>query len=153
MYGLVRDDGCDLLALEPHLVGREHRLGVARHRRHPREVVAREELTGDDGDHAVHRGRGRRVDAPDARVRDRRAQDRHVQHARQHVVVQIVALSCGEAVVVDALHRVADAPDLGRGGGVGLTGFLHCSHADAPAVAAAAVVSAAAARMALTMFM
>ena len=38
--GIGRDDRRDLLALEPHLVGGEHRLGVARQRRHPREVVA-----------------------------------------------------------------------------------------------------------------
>ncbi|CAB4880761.1 unannotated protein [freshwater metagenome] len=41
------DDVGDLLALEPHLVGGEHRLGVVRQGRHPREVVTEERRTGD----------------------------------------------------------------------------------------------------------
>ena len=54
----------------------------------------------------------------DARVRDRRTQDRHVQHARQRDVVEEVALALDEAVVLVAADAVADAADLGRGGGL-----------------------------------
>ena len=46
------------------------------------------------------------------RVRHRRAQDRHVQHAGQHVVVEEVALAGDEPVVLVAAYRVADAADL-----------------------------------------
>ena len=53
--GIGRDDGRNLLALEADLVGGEHGLGVARHRRHPGEVVLREQFAGDDGDDAVER--------------------------------------------------------------------------------------------------
>ena len=65
------DDCRDFLALESHFVGREHRLRVTRQGRHPREVVLREQLTGDHRDDSVERGRRRRVDALDARVRHR----------------------------------------------------------------------------------
>ncbi len=54
------------------------------------------------------RGRRGRVDAPDPRVRHRRAQDRHVQHPGQGVVVEVVALPGDEAVVL------ADAGPSGR---------------------------------------
>ena len=46
----------------------------------------------------------------------RRAQDRHVQHAGQHDVVEEVALALDEAGVLVAADAVADAADLGRGG-------------------------------------
>ena len=46
------DDAGDLLALEADLVGGQHRLGVAGQGRHPRQVVGRQRLAGDDGDDA-----------------------------------------------------------------------------------------------------
>ena len=62
--GGLRDDAGDLLALVADLVGREHRLRVARERRHPGEVVLREQLARDDRDDT------RRAPAP-ARGRSR----------------------------------------------------------------------------------
>ena len=142
--GIGGDDGGDLLALVAHLVGDEHRLRVARQRRHPRQAVLRHEVAGDDRDDAVERGGGRRVDAVDARVRDRSAQDRHVQHAGQRDVVEVVALALDETPVLVALHAVADPADLGGRVGRRVVGR---GHALAPAFDAAAVCTA------LTMFM
>ncbi len=144
--GVLGDHRRDLLALEPHLVGDEHRLGVVAHRRHPGEVVLRHQLAGHDGDHAGERLSARGVDRVELRVRVGAAQDRHVEHAGQLHVVDVVALAPDEAVVFDAADAVAQSADLF---GVG--------HRFVPpqalAGAAAAARSAAAAWIALTMFM
>ena len=80
---VVGDDERDLLALEADLVGRQHRLGVARQRRHPGQAQRLEVLAGDDSvDLRVLQRRGG-VDRDDPRVGERAAQDRAVQHARQ----------------------------------------------------------------------
>ena len=76
------------------------------------------------------------------------AQDRHVQHAGQGVVVEVVALPGDEAVVLEPLDRMADAADLGRGRGLRLGG----GHDATPAVSGSRL-TAAAARIAFTMFM
>ena len=104
-----RDHGRDLLALEPHLVGHEHGLRVARHRRHPREVVLRHQLAGDDRDHALERLRPRGVDPVQLRVGVRAPQDRHVQHPREMHVVDEGARPADEAVVLHPPDAVADA--------------------------------------------
>src|SRR5262249_47814309 len=62
------------------------------------------------GQHQVHAG-----DVPclaggdrlDPGVRERAAQDLHVQHARQHDVVGVVALAADEPAVLDALSACA----------------------------------------------
>ena len=54
---VLRDHGGDLLALEADLVRREHGLGVAGERRHPRQVVLRHQLAGHDR-HDPGQGRG-----------------------------------------------------------------------------------------------
>ena len=116
--GVGGDHRRDLLALEAHLVGREHGLRVARQRRHPGEVVGFEVLAGDDGDDARDLLRGARVDPLDLRVRQRAAQQRHVEHARQVDVLDEVAVAPDQAVVLDPLAAVADSVD-------GLLGGCH----------------------------
>ncbi len=109
--GVVGDDAGDLLALEAHLVGRQHRLGVVGKGRHPREVVLGGHLPGD---HEVH-PRGHPcpggVDGPDSGVGNRAAQYLHVQHPRQLEVVEIVALAPDEPGVLHPLAPGAEAPD------------------------------------------
>jgi hypothetical protein len=100
---LGHDEG-DLLALEAHLVGGQHRLGVLRHRRHPREVQPGQVGAGDHGaDLGVRDGR-RRVDRQDLRVGQRAAQDRSVQHAGELEVVDVAALAAHEPRVLLARH-------------------------------------------------
>ena len=50
---VVRDDAGDLLALEPHLVGGQHRLGVVGQGGHPGQVAGGHHLAGE---HQVHAG-------------------------------------------------------------------------------------------------
>ncbi len=143
------DDGRHLLALVAHLVGGQHRLGVARQRRHPGQAVLGHELAGHDGHDALHLGRRRRVDALDAGVGHRRAHDGHVEHAGEGDVVEVVALPLDETGVLVALDGMTDAADL-DGSELGRAGFGG-GHAGTswPMVTGAP----AADRMALTMFM
>ena len=109
---VVGDDAGHLLALEPYLVGGQHGLGVVGQGRHPGQVAGRHHLAGQ---HQVHAGdvpglAG--VDRLDPRVRQRAAQDLHVQHAGQRDVVGVVALAPDEAVVLDALAARAEPADL-----------------------------------------
>ena len=100
---VVRDDAGYLLTLEPDLVGRQHGLSVVRQRRHPGQVAGGHHLAGqhqvDAGDVPGLAG----VDRRDPRVRERAAQDLHVQHAWQGDVVGVVALAADEPVVLDPL--------------------------------------------------
>ena len=105
----------DLLALEPHLVGGEHGLRVTRQCGHPGESVRGERLAGHDSDDAGERLGGRCVDVHDAGVRELAAQEREVQHPGEGDVLDVLAAALDEAVVLFALHAVADAPDLGGG--------------------------------------
>ena len=78
---VLGDDERDLLALEAHPVGGEHGLDVVGQGRHPGQALLGQVGAGDDGlDLGVRLG-GADVDADDVRVRDRRPQDREVQHA------------------------------------------------------------------------
>ena len=108
------DDRRHLLALEAHLVGGEHRLGVARERGHPREVVLRHQLARDDGDDARQRLRPGSVDRDDAGVCEGAAQELQVEHPRKRDVVDVVALAADEALVLLALDRVAEPANLRR---------------------------------------
>jgi hypothetical protein len=114
--GRLGDDAGDLLTLVAHLVGDEHGLRVARQGRHPRKVVLRHQLAGDDGDDARQRGRRRRVDRRQASVGVRAPQDLHVEHPRQADVVEVLAPALDEARVLLALDGVTDAADLVRRG-------------------------------------
>ena len=87
------DHECDLLALEPHLVGREHGLHVPRQRRHPGQAALGQVRAGEHClDLRVGQSRGG-IDRDNARVRQRAAQDRAVQHPRQADVVDKRALA------------------------------------------------------------
>ena len=111
--GVLGDHAGDLLALHAHLVGGQHGLGVAGQGRHPGQVVLGQQLAGDDRHHPGEGLGGRGVDRVDPGVGDRAAQDRHVQHARQVDVVDVVAPALEEAVVLLALDAPAQ-PALGR---------------------------------------
>ncbi len=96
------------LVLEQHLADcQDHLLVVAVERRQPAEPGRLEILAGDDGFHAGHRQRGRAVDIDDLRVRVGAAHDRHVQHAGEAQVVDVIALALEEARILLALHRHA----------------------------------------------
>jgi len=103
------DDCGHLLALETDLVGGQHSLRVAAHRRHPGQLVLGHELARHHRYHSRHAGRRARVDRLDARMGMRAAQDRHVQHVRQNQIVDVVALAVKEARVLLALDGLADA--------------------------------------------
>ncbi len=126
---VLGDHTGDLLALHAHLVGGEHGLRVAGERRHPGEVVLGEELTGDDGDDARELGRSRRVDRVDLGVRERAAQDRHMQHVRELDVLDVVAAARDEARVLDALDASAQpALVLALDGGHDGSSILFAAH-------------------------
>ena len=109
---VVGDDDAHLLALEAHLVGGQHRLGVVGERRHPREVALGHHFAGQHQPDAGDLPRLRRVDADDPGVGQWAAQDLHVQHAGQVDVVGVVAAPADEAGVLDPLPARAQPPDL-----------------------------------------
>jgi hypothetical protein len=80
-------------------------------RRDPDHRERRLEVEVVGGEHPVH-ARGalgaRRVDRRDPRVRLGRAHDRHVEHARQHEVVDVAAAPRDHPGVLLAAHRLAD---------------------------------------------
>ena len=63
---------------------------------------------GDDGDHAGRLLRRIRVDAFDLRVRVRRAHERHMRHARQHHVADILRAALHQPRHIGPRHRAAD---------------------------------------------
>ena len=110
--GVVGNNRRDLLALETHLVGRQHGLSVVAERRHPRQVACRHHLARHHHAHTGDRIRGTGVDALDAGVRHRAAQHLHVQHARQCDIVDVVALATDEPVVLDTATARTEATNL-----------------------------------------
>ena len=110
--GIVSDDRCDFLALEAHLVGGHHCLRVVRQGRHPREVASGQHVTGQHQANTRNLPRRRGVDRLDARMRNSAAQDLHVQHAGQNDVIDVLALTADEAVVLDAAAACAHSTDL-----------------------------------------
>ncbi len=103
------DDGGDDVTDEAHAfagedraveVGRHHR--EALHRRHP-EVVAGV-VHRDD---ARHRFGVADVDRGDRAVGDRRADERHVQHARLDEVVDVLAVAGEQRRILQSQHLVA----------------------------------------------
>ncbi len=135
---VLGDDERDLLTVEAHLVGGEHRLGVVRQRRHPCQPERVEDGAGDDGfDLRVGLGR-RRVDRDDPGVRVRAAQDRAVQHAGQVDVVDVVAPAAQEPDVLLARH--AAEPDRVAGGAERYRVVRCRSHAVAPCSIVSSIV-------------
>ncbi len=114
-FARVREDGGDFLILEEHFAAGEHHLLVLREGRHPIEAGGRKLFRGDDRFDAGHFERRRRVDVVDRRVTVRTAHERHVDHLRQHVVVEVVAPALDEAAVFFALDRLAKGKCVGRG--------------------------------------
>ena len=88
---------------------------------------------GDHGDDAGHRLRRRGVDRLDARVRMRRAHERHMRHARQRHVADELRAALREPRQVRPRHRAADIGigpvERGEGGRVVVGDF----HRRAPA--------------------
>jgi hypothetical protein len=108
---VIRDHEGDLLALEAHLVGGQHGLHVVRQGRHPRQLERFQVLAGDDGANARAGQSLAGIDRDDPSVGDRGAQDRAMQHARQHDVVGVLALAAHETRVLLALQTAeADRP-------------------------------------------
>ncbi len=110
--GVVGDDAGDLLALEADLVGGQHGLGVVAEGGHPGEVAGRHHLAGEHQPDARDLVGLAGVDAGDPGVGERAAEDLHVQHARQHHVVDVVAAAADEAVVLDPAAARAHPADL-----------------------------------------
>ena len=103
------DHGCDHVTDEAHpvagedravVVGRQHR--EALHRRHPQVVAG--VVHRDD---ARHRFGIAEVDRVDRAVGDRRADERHVQHARLDEVVDVLAVAGEQRRVLQSQHLVA----------------------------------------------
>ena len=109
---VVGDDDAHLLALEAHLVGGEHGLGVVGERGHPGQVALGHHLAGEHQPDARDLPGLRGVDRDDARVRQRAAQDLHVQHAGQVDVVDVVAATAHEPGVLDPAAARAQPADL-----------------------------------------
>ena len=115
---ILGDDECDLLALEPHLVGGQHGLHVIGQGGHPGQALGGEIGAGDDGlDLRMGLG-GADVDAVDRGVGVGRAQDRQVQHAGQLHVIDIVAAATNKARILLAQHPAVAAGLLVVVGGV-----------------------------------
>ena len=139
------DEG-DLLALEQHLAVGQHHLLVARQRRHPVQAQRAQVIGGQHGDDAGQRLRGIGVDRLHAGVGIGRAHEIAKQHPRHLDVVDVVALALGEAHVLDPLARGAHAFEFLDPLVAGWCLVVHS------AASLAAFISAAAARMDLTMF-
>ena len=122
---VVGDHEHDLLVLEQHLAVGEHRLHVARERRHVVQVQGLQVLGREHRAHARQRLGLRGVDRLDARVAVLAAHEVAEQHARQLQVVDVVAFALDEADVLLALAGAADAAQrrlalfLGHGGDLG----------------------------------
>ena len=113
----IGDHDGDRLADIADLAMRDHRLLVGLERRHlllpernlrdgaERRAHVRRR---DDGVHPGARERRRRVDGDDAAMRHGAAQDRRMQQAVAHDVVDILAAAAQETQVLDALDRAAD---------------------------------------------
>ena len=106
---VLGDDEGDLLVLEQHLLLGQHRLHVARKRRH---VVQAQRLQLGGGQHGDDAGKGRRlgdVDLLDPRMAIGRAHEIAIERARQLQIVDVIALALDEADVLDALALATHA--------------------------------------------
>jgi hypothetical protein len=113
--GAVGDDDCDRLAGIAHALCGDNRLterlGRRRSLQPQRDTGQGADLgCGDDRVDAGDRQCRRDLDAADAAVRDRAAQDCGVQHAGAHEIADIFAAAAQKAQVLDPLDRAADVP-------------------------------------------
>ena len=76
--------------------------------RHVPQAVRFYILAGQDQQHAGHAARRGRVDAHDARMRYGRAQHIAMDHAGQHDVIGVTALSGDEPKILETPQRLAD---------------------------------------------
>ena len=106
---VLGNDERHLLALEADLVGGQHRLHVVGQRRHPGQPLLGQVRAGHHRlDLRMRKGRSH-IDAGDAGVRVRRAQDGQMQHARQGDVVDVGAAAADESRVLLAQHPAVAA--------------------------------------------
>ena len=99
-------DEVDAIAGE-HGVARRFQIGDGCRARHRAARIV-DVGAGEDRDDARNGFRGRRLDAADARVRVRTAQDARVQQTGEPEIVGVGAEPLDEARILDALHRTAD---------------------------------------------
>ena len=90
-----------------HGVARRFQIGDGCRARHRAARIV-DVGAGEDRDDARNGFRGRGLDAADARVRMRTAQDARVQQTGEPEIVGVGAESLDEARILDALHRTAD---------------------------------------------
>ena len=115
---VLGNDERHLLALEAHLVGGQHGLHVVGQRRHPGQTLLGQVGAGHHRLDLRMCLRGSHIDADDAGVRVRRAQDRQVQHPRQRDVVDVAAAAPDEPGILLAQHPAVAARLLVVVGGV-----------------------------------
>ena len=92
---------------------------------------------GDDRQHAFQRGRARGVDAGDARVRVRAAQQLGVHRARQRQVGRIDRLAGDALAGIDARQPLADDLELAA---LGVGAIVYCPRMAAAAAAMASTI-------------
>jgi hypothetical protein len=143
---VLGDDEGHFLPLEEHLAVGEDHLLVAGESRHPMQIERTKVIGGQNSDDPGNRHRLFGVDRLDAGMCIGRADEIAEQHAGKLKIVDIVALALGEPRILDALALRTEA--LEGGGAFGFRGshLVHC------AASLAAFSSAAAARIALTIF-
>jgi hypothetical protein len=97
---------------------------------------------GEYPQHARQLQRRTRIDRADLRMRMRAAQERHMQHARQNEVVDVLPAPLDELARVGARHR---SPDVGVRpvDGAGIDHLAHGFPVPAPSALALATVSTA----------
>ena len=127
LRGGLRGDGCDRLSRVERPSQREDGVRAAPVDRQPRPADALQHravlhvVPRDDGEHAGHRQRLARVDALDAGVGVRAADDGGVRHLRQRHIADERAAASEKAVVLEAQDRLS---------GVGGARVVRCrSHA------------------------
>jgi hypothetical protein len=141
-----RHDEGDLLPLEQHLAVGQHHLLVTRQRGHPVQAQRCQVGGGQHGDHARQRLGGIGVDRLDAGMGIGAADEIAEQHALHLDVVDVVALALREPHVLDPLAAGSEALEVGNAvfDLVGVWSFIRRPPSR--------FISAAAARIALTMF-
>ena len=147
---VLGDDEGDFLVLEQNLVLGQHRLDVARQRRHVMQTERFQVGGGQDGEDAGQRLGAAGVDAADAGMGVRRADEIAEDHARQFQVVDIIAPPLREANVLDAFAFAAETFEFfGASGALGFNSLDgHC----AASINGVSCSFAAAYWIALTMF-
>jgi hypothetical protein len=142
---VFRDDKGNLLPLEQHFSIGQHHLLVARKGRHPVQAQGAQIIGRQHRQHTGHLQGRFLIDALDARMGIGRADEIAKQHPVELDVVDIFALALGKARVLDALARTAQALEI-------VDAIFACEFVLHSAASLAALISAAAAWIALMMF-